>query len=82
MEDRNLLIWVLAIVVFLFLFEGIGMMGLGSNNYGYSGMMGMMYGGYGLGMMFFGWIYGVLIFVALVLLILWLFQQVQNKKRR
>lgn len=78
MDNKNILVWVLALVVLLFLFSGFGMMGFGGT-YGYSGMMGMMYGTYGTGMMFFGWLFGILVLVALVLLITWLFQQIQKK---
>ena len=69
--------WILGVVVLLFLFGGIGMMGFGGT-YGYSGMMGMMYGTYGSGLMLFGWLYGILVIVALVLLIVWLVKQVQK----
>lgn len=69
--------WILGVVVLLFLFGGFGMMGFGGT-YGYGGMMGMMYGTYGSGMMLFGWLYGILILVALVLLIVWLVKQVQK----
>jgi len=67
---------VLGIVVLLILFSGFGTM-----NYGYGGMMGMMYGNYGGGMMLFGWLFGVLILIVLVLLIVWLLQQIQNPRR-
>ena len=50
--------------------EGCGMMG---------GMMGGMSGVYGYGGMFFGWIFGLLVLVALVLLIMWLVKQIQKK---
>jgi len=43
-----------------------------------SGCMGnWMYGGVGMG--FFGWIFAVLVIVALILLIFWLIKQVQKK---
>ena len=61
------LIWVIvAVVVIFFLFGG----------FGYGGMMG---GTYGSGMMNFGWLYGTLILVALVLFIVWLTKQIQKK---
>ena len=41
------------------------------------GMMGWMYPGYGMG--FFGWIIGLLVIVALILLIIWLIKQLQKK---
>ena len=43
------------------------------------GMSGMMSGDYGLGGMFFGWLIGLLVIVALVLLIVWLIKQIQKK---
>lgn len=47
---------------------------------GYCGMMGgMMSGAFGMGGMFFGWIFGILVLVALVLLIIWLVKQIQKK---
>jgi len=42
-------------------------------------MYGMMAGSYGFGGMFFGWIFGILVVVALILLIFWLIKQVQKK---
>ncbi|MBU2612713.1 MAG: hypothetical protein KKB62_03260 [Nanoarchaeota archaeon] len=71
MKKETLTGIIIAVVVLFFLFGG---MGFGS----YSGMMGTMYGTYGYGMMFFGWIYGVLIITALVLLILWLLKQIKK----
>jgi len=82
MKEKNLLLWVLGIVAALFLLGGFGMFGYGNSSYGYGGMMNMMYGTYGGGMMFFGWIYGILITVALIFFIIWLFQQIQNPGRR
>ena len=68
------LIWIIIVVAVLFiLFGGFGM---GYGNYG--GMMGMMYGNYGSGMMFYGWLYGILVFVALILLIVWLVKQIKK----
>lgn len=47
---------------------------------GYCGMMGgMMTGIYGYGGMAFGWLFGILVLVALVLLIVWLIKQIQKK---
>ena len=78
MESKNEIILIVAlVVVFLFLLSGYGMAGFGS--YGFGGMMGMMYGTYGPSMMYFGWVYGVLILAVLVLLVMWLFQQIQKK---
>ena len=74
MKNNETIVWVIVIVaVLVLIFGGVGM-GFG----GYGGMMGMMYGTYGSGMMFFGWLYGVLILVALVLFIVWLARQIQK----
>ncbi len=77
MKNENILMWVLGLVILLFLFSGVGMMGFWYTN-GYTGMMGMMYGSYGSGMMFFGWIYGILLLAALILLLVWLYKQIQK----
>jgi hypothetical protein len=69
------LIWTIVIIALVVLVFG----GFGISSYGgYSGMMSMMYGNYGSGMMFFGWLYGILILVALVLFIIWLVKQIQK----
>ena len=67
MKNENLIIGIGVLVFIVLLFGGFG------------GMMNMMYGTYGSGMMFFGWIYGLLILIALILLIFWLAKQLQNK---
>lgn len=46
---------------------------------GHGMMGGMMSGNYGYGMMFFGWLVGILVLVVLVLLAVWLFKQIQKK---
>ena len=46
---------------------------------GYDHMGSMMYGSYGYGGMFFGWITGLLFIAVLVLLIVWLIKQIQKK---
>jgi len=54
----------------------------GENEYGHhmmGEMYGMMSGGFGYGGMFFGWLTGLLITTALVLLIIWLIKQVKRK---
>jgi len=43
-----------------------------------SGMYGMMSGSYGYSGMFFSWLTGLLVVVALVLLIVWLIKQIQK----
>lgn len=74
MKTENLILTIVVAFIFLFLLSEIfGMMGY--NNYGY-GMMGGMFGGFGF-MPFFGWLFMILIFVALVLFIAWLVKQLQ-----
>ena len=72
MKNETLIWIVIAVAVLFFVFGGFGYGG-------YGGMMGMMYGNYGSGMMFFGWLYGILILVALVLFIAWLVKQIQKR---
>lgn len=73
MRKDNSLIWVvIAAAAFLLLFS------FGFRGAGY-GMMSMMYGNYGFGMMFFGWIFGALTLIALVLFIVWLVKQIQKR---
>lgn len=74
MKKNNSLIWVVIAVATLLLLVSFGFRGAG----GY-GMMSMMYGSYGSGMMFFGWIFGALTLVALVLFIIWLVKQIQKR---
>ena len=66
MKNENIILIIVLAVLALFIFSGFG---------GYGGMMGGNYGG---GMMFFGWIYGILILIALVLFIVWLAKQIQK----
>ena len=72
MKNETLILIIIISIILALLFTGFGFGG-------YGGMMGMMYGGYGSGMMFFGWLYGILILVALILFIVWLTQQIQKK---
>ena len=67
------IIWIILAIVALALIASFGFGGYG----GYGGMMGG-YGSYGSGMMFFGWLYGILILIALVLFIMWLAKQIQK----
>ena len=53
--------------------------GLASADVGDCYMGGMMMGSYGYSGMFFGWIFGILVLVALMLLIVWLIKQIQKK---
>jgi uncharacterized membrane protein len=45
-----------------------------------SGTYGMMYGGYGSGMMFLGWITYILVIVLIIAAIYWLFKSANKKK--
>ena len=71
MKNNNTIWIILGIIFLLFLF----FFGLGSMGYGGFGMMG---GYYGSGMMVFGWLYGILVLVALILLIIWLAKQIRK----
>ncbi len=79
MKNDKLLMWVLIAVALMVFFSGYGMMGIWG--YGFPGMMSMMYGYglYGLASLF-QLAYRILMFVALVLLVVWLWQKIQNKK--
>ena len=74
MKDDTLIWIVIGIFLAVALFSG-----LWSGFFGYSGMMGMMYGAYGFPMMIFGWIFGILIVVTMALLIIWLAKKVQKE---
>lgn len=69
-RKKDLIIWIIVIVGLFLLF---GLFGFGRTGYG---MMGSVYGS---GMMFFGWFFGALFIIALVLMIIWLFKQIQKK---
>lgn len=59
--------------------NGFGMM-MGINQIGGMNMMQGYYGGYGsYGMNLFGWVFMLLLIVALILLIIWLYKQIQKK---
>ncbi|MBI2004327.1 hypothetical protein HYS72_02570 [Candidatus Pacearchaeota archaeon] len=73
-ENNTWIIAIIAIAILFFLFSGAGMMGyggmMGGTNYGFSGMW------------IFGFLFMVLILVALVLFIVWLIKQLQNPRRK
>ena len=73
MKKENYSLWVIIAAIALLILINFGFSGAGY------GMMGMMYGIYGFGMMFFGWLLGALILVALVLFIVWLVKQIEKK---
>jgi len=59
---------------------GILLIGFASADAGdLEGCFGGMMGTSWVNMGFFGWIFGILVFVALVLLIIWLIKQIQKK---
>jgi len=72
-DNNNLLIGILtAVAVFLVL----GVSGFGGMMGGY-GMMGNWCYGFG-GMWVFGWLFMILVIIALLLFIVWLVKQLQN----
>ena len=79
MKNNEALMWILVAIAVIVVFSGFGTMRFGGS---YGGMMNMMYGSYGGGMMFFGWLYGILILVALVLFIIWIVKQLQSPRRK
>ena len=71
------LVWiVIAVVLGLFLLNWLFSFGY----WGYGGMMGMMYG-YGA-FPIFGWLFMILIIVALILFIVWLVKELHEPRRR
>lgn len=70
-KNEELVTVLIILVAILFLFGGAGMMG-------YGGMMGGLSYGFS-GMLLFGWLFMVLLLVALVLFILWLAKQLGKK---
>ena len=75
MKTEETIAIVLIVVLAMFLFGGFGW---GMMGYGGYGMMNGFYSGFG----FFGWLFHLAIFVALVLLIIWLVKQLQNPRRK
>ena len=72
-KQDNILTWIIIAVLAVLLFGGFGMMGFPF------GFGGMMYG-YGFsGMWIFGWLFMILILIALVLFITWLIKQLDKK---
>ncbi len=69
-KQNNALTWSVIAVIIILLFGGFGMMGFpfGGMMYGFSGMW------------IFGWLFMVLILVALVLFIIWLIKEISDKK--
>lgn len=77
MDNQNT--WIIALVVICLLvflsFFGFGSMMYG--NYGYGMMRNIGFGSMGI----FGWLFMILIIVALVLFCIWLVKQIQRGKR-
>jgi uncharacterized membrane protein len=62
---------------------GIVMAHEGNDDYVHHGMMSSFYGGHGYGFMWiFGWIFMLLVFIALILFIVWLIKQIQEPVRK
>lgn len=75
-ENNQFIVIIVAVVVIL-LFGGFGMGG-----YGWAGgMMGTSNYGFG-GMWMFGWLFMILITIALVLFIIWITKQLQNNSHK
>lgn len=55
---------------------------LGDGDFGGCYGPGMMSGSYGFLGLLFGWIFSALVLVALVLLIVWLYKQIENSGKR
>ncbi len=76
MKNESLILIIVGVVA-LFLIVGVMTnVAYGSQYSGYGGMMGMMYGG-GFSWIF-GWLFMGLIFVALILFIMWMMQQLEQ----
>ena len=72
MKSEKIIWTIVIVVVAVFLLNSL--FGMGRN-------YGMM--GYGDGsMMAFGWLFGLLVTVALILLIVWLWQQIEDKNKK
>lgn len=81
MTKNNSTFWIMILIVVLALF--LFVMPFGGGRWGgFCGMMGNYYDvNYGYGMMDgFGWIFMLVVLVALILLIVWLINQLQNPK--
>ena len=75
MKTQNTILTVSIALIVLFLISTFSNQG-----YGY-GMMGMMGFGYNPFMALFGWVFMLLILIALILFIIWLVNQLQPRKR-
>lgn len=71
MKNNNLALWIIFAVVAVFLASFLTAPMMGYSNYG-------MMGGFGF-MWLFGTFFMILVFVALILLIMWLIKQLKKK---
>ena len=85
MEKNNRLILLIILGIFgIFSLLSSVLAHSGEDDFSHHEMMerGTMMGGWGYGGMIFGWLFSVLILVALVLFIVWLIKQIQKPPRR
>jgi len=80
MKNNNQWVWIIVaicavLLISLFGFAGMGGYGMMSSSYG-------MMGNWGYGMNFFGWLFMLLVVIALVLFIVWLIKQIQEPNKR
>ena len=82
MKTENLILTIVLAILGLFIVSNLLSYGTGNYNYGMMGMMNNFWGiGFGF-MPIFGWLFMILILVALILFIVWLVQQLQHPKHR
>ncbi|MBS3089126.1 hypothetical protein J4402_05150 [Candidatus Pacearchaeota archaeon] len=75
---NNTLAIIIIVAIAVFLLSGIFSFSF-ANKFAQYGMMGMMGGGYGYSMMFFGWITWVLVVVLIIAGIYWLIKTADKK---
>ena len=74
MKNKNTGLWIIVALA-----VGLGLGFFGFAGFGGYGTMGMMNGGYGSGMMFFGWITWLLVVILVVAGIYWLVKSANKK---
>lgn len=87
MENKDIILIVGIVLLVLIIFSGVGMMGFGSSGFGNgfgclgfgNRMMSGIYGSFGL---MFGWIFMIVVLVALILFIVWLIKQLNGGKTK
>ena len=70
MKSEKIIWTIVIVVVAVFLLNSLFGRGYGMMGYGYGSMMA------------FGWLFGLLVTVALILLIVWLWQQIEDKNKK